>query len=175
MKKHYIDALTYLYSFSEGLSRYSFDRALTYRLNYRIHPGEFVHYFKSENLLDSNNESSNYILSELGRIKVEENLNELKGIIDVIMETIDKCKVDGYDIYDTEFRPPYVSFSYKNKRFKILIDRSQEIEVLTLSLPSDVRELVNNITLSKENALRTDIIYDVIKAHLKMLDHNIKI
>lgn len=136
--KSYLDALTYLHSFSEGFSRYNWDRALTYKLNYGIHPGEFVKRFIVEGLLKNEVPVSgnNYKLSIKGEELVRANLEELSPILDridfVLNSTVSDCEGISIDRHI-----PYYSLSYLGRRMTIWIKRIEGTIEIVCSFPSE--------------------------------------
>lgn len=168
--KSYIDALTYLYSFSGGLSHYNWDRALTYKLNYGIHPGEFIRCFIAEGLITNEVpvSSKNYELSLKGKELVRTNLEELSPVLDSINDAIDKVVSKGIDI-TIDRHPPYYLINYLNRRIVLWIKRVEGFTEIVCSFPSETESKVNTLSLTVEMLKKTNLLFDILNAHLSYI------
>jgi hypothetical protein len=169
MKEEYINALVYLNNFPEGLSRYTWDRSIVYKLKSELHPGEFIQYFISEGLIKNTNivERENYVISERGKEKVKEYLFEFDKLIRSIINAIHKIEEEGYEI-KIEEKLPIISFSFLGRKFRFLICRKNE-DRLVLFFPTETKEQENEFSLSLEMVIDTSIIYDISLTHINYL------
>lgn len=170
MKKKYLDALTYLSSFDDGLSHYNWDRALTYKLKYGVHPGEFIKYFIDEGLIENKAAigNSNYKLSSLGSSKVEQNKNELQSLNQEIFSSIEYCRNKGFSI-ETEIRLPLYQINYLGSKIKIFIHRTEEEQKVICFFPSETNIRLNELSLSVSMVKETEILNELLESHLKYL------
>ncbi len=165
--KSYLDALTYLHSFNEGLSRYNWDRALTYKLNYGIHPGEFVRRFIKDGFIKNEVpvSGSNYKLSLKGEELVRANLEELSPILNSIDFVINSVVSDCEGI-SIDRRIPYYSLSFLSRRMTIWIRRIEGTTEVVCSFPSETESKINTLSLTVEMLHETNLLYDIINAHI---------
>jgi hypothetical protein len=170
MDKKYSDALTYLASFDGGLSRYNWDRALTYKLKYDVHPGTFVQFFISEKLIVNEVpvSNTNYELSPSGKDLVKENLKNLKPILDRVDKALTICMSSG-DGISVNKHPPYYEIGCLGSRISIWINRNNDKTEIVCSFPSETESKVNNLSLSISMIEKTDILDELIAAHIKYL------
>lgn len=168
--KSYIDALTYLHSFSGGLSHYNWDRALTYKLNYGIHPGEFIRRFITEGLIKNEVPVSgnNYELSLKGEELVRTNLEELSPVLSSIDRVLNSTVSDGnYISIDRQI--PYYSLSYLDRKMTIWIKRIDDTTEIVCSFPSETDYKVNTLFLTVEMLQKTNLFHDMINAHISYI------
>lgn len=166
MEKQYLDALTYLGSFESGLSHYNWDRAITYKLNYNIHPGEFIRYFIAKKLIlnEVPVSNDNYELSPLGRETVEANIEQLKPMLIRIDEAIQAASWGKTGISVNRY-PPYYSVNFLDHRIVIWIKRSNESTEIVCSFPAETTCKVNTIYLTLEMLNKTNLLADLLKIH----------
>jgi hypothetical protein len=168
MDKTALDALTFLSTFQDGVSRYLWDRLLTYGLKYKRHPGEFMQGFISAGFVQSTGDSSLYVLTPLGQKKVQENLDDLKVILGKVKSVVDECMLEYKTIKITD-RIVFYGIQYFERNISIYIFREAFSETIVCDFPSETGHKLNSILLSFDMVLKTDILIELIKCHLNYL------
>lgn len=170
MEAIYIDALTYLSSFEEGLSHYNWDRVITYKLKYNVHPGELIRFFIDEGLIINKTpvSSTNYVLNSTGRMEVKKNLEELQPLTDRINKALMNCIIQGIHI-TVESRPPFFSLKYKDATITVWINRSKQNLEIECSFPSETELRVNKILLTRHMLEKTNLLDDLVLAHIRYI------
>ncbi len=169
MDKTALDALTFLSTFQDGVSRYLWDRLLTYGLKYKRHPGEFMQNFISAGFVQSTDESSaHFVPTSLGQKKVQENLDDLKVILGKVKSVVDECVLEYKTIKITD-RIVFYGIQYFERNISIYIFRETLSETIVCDFPSETEHKLNSIVLSFDMVLKTDILIELIKCHLNYL------